>query len=332
MPNFVNIVKAYKANGLTCIPVDENKQPLVNWAFYQEKPMSDKEIEKYFSDTFGFAVLTGGKGGLELLDIDSKYFLDPDMYEKFKKSIPNNILKKLWVQTSMNGGYHFIYKCSVVEPNQKLAMRPTTREERHAVYMEAYEAGEDMDTVINSAKQHKSVVLFETRGGTSSKCGGYFLCAPTKGYKKIYGKLHEITPEEREIILESARSFNSYIELKKDYKLARINHDHKANDSVSPFEKFNEEGDGLKLLIEHGWKPVNEKALNSGKDVRLKRPGVVHSKSSGLYDRDSKLFNCFSTSTSFEANKAYTPANLFIELECNGDTQLAYQKLKEMGY
>lgn len=330
MGNFVNIVKIYKKNGLTCIPVDENKQPLVNWAFYQEKPMSDSEIEKRFSDVFGFAVLTGGKGKLELIDIDAKYFLDPHMYENFKKSIPREILQKLWVQTSMNAGIHFIYKCKVVEPNQKLAMRPTTREEKHAVYVEGYEAGEDMETLINSVKQHKSLVLFETRGGTADKSGGYFLCAPTPGYKKVFGTLQEITPEEREIILEAARSFNSYIEVKKDYKLAKYNNTLSKDDN--PFEGFNEKGDALTLLLNHGWKPLNERALNSGKDVRLRRPGVVHSKSSGLFDKDSKIFNCFSTSTAFEPNKAYTPANIFIELECNGDTQLAYQKLKELGY
>lgn len=328
---FVDIVKMYKEHGLTCIPVDKNKQPAIgSWAAFQDKPMSDSDIDKHFKDAYGFAVLTGGKGSLELLDIDAKYFLDPDMYENFKKAVPNSILKKLWVQTSMNGGYHFIYRCSVVEPNQKLAMRPTTREEKHAAYMEAFEGGEEIDTALKSALQHKSLVLFETRGGTSDKSGGYFLCAPTPGYKKIFGKLQTLTPEEREVLLEIARSFNTYVELKKDYKLATYKN--KLNAEDNPFENFNERGDALQLLLEHGWKPANEKTFNKGKDARLKRPGSTHSKSSGLYDRDSKLFNCFSTSTSFECNKAYTPANVFIELECNGDTQIAYQKLKEMGY
>jgi len=330
MPNFVNIVKLYRQNELTCIPVDENKQPLVNWTVYQDKLMTDAEIEKYFSNVFGFAVLTGGKGSLELLDIDAKYFTDPDMYENFKKAVPNSILKKMWVQSSMNGGYHFIYKCSVVEPNQKLAMRPTTREEKHEAYLKEYNNGEDIDVALKSAVQYKSLVLFETRGGTPDRSGGYFLCAPTKGYKKIYGKLNELTPEERETLLEIARSFNTFIEVKKDYKLARYNNDLPKGDN--PFENFNERGDALQLLLDQGWKPANVRTFNKGKDARLKRPGSPDSKSSGLYDRDSKLFNCFSTSTSFECNKAYTPANVFIEIECNGDTQLAYQKLKEMGY
>lgn len=330
MPNFVNLIKKYKENGLTCIPVDENKQPLVNWAVFQSRVMSDTEIEKYFNDVFGFAVLTGGKGNLELLDIDAKYFTDPNMYEDFKKSVPKSILKKMWVQTSMSGGYHFIYKCSVIEPNQKLATRPTTREEKHAVYIKLFEEGEDIDIALKSALQHKNLVTFETRGGTRDRAGGYFLAAPTKGYKKIYGVLQEISPEEREILLETARSFNKYVEVKKDYKLAKYNNT--LSEEENPFTKFNLQADGLKLLLDNGWRTSNEKYLNSNKDVRLIRPGVVHSKSSGLYDRDSKLFNCFSTSTCFEPNKAYTPANLFIELECNGDTSLAYQKLREMGY
>lgn len=330
MSNYVEIVKTYRNNGLTCIPVDENKQPLINWAPFQNSMMTDADITKHFSDTYGFAVLTGGKGGLELLDIDAKYFLDPDMYKEFKRAVPNEILSKLWVQTSMNGGFHFIYKCKVIEPNQKLAMRPTTREEKHEAYMESYLSGENIDTALKSAIQHKSLVLFETRGGTPEKAGGYFLCAPTPGYKRVYGKLQEITPEEREILLETARSFNTYVETKKDYKLAQFNSKLPAGEN--PFKNFDERGNSLQILLDNGWRPVNQKMLTSGKDVRLIRPGVVHSKSSGLYDKDTKMFNCFSTSTSFEPNKAYSPASVFIEIECNGDTQIAYQKLKEMGY
>lgn len=327
MPNFVSRVKQYKEHGLTCIPVDENKQPLVNWAAFQGRVMSDSEIDKHFSEVFGFAVLTGGKGGLELLDIDAKYFTDPQMYENFKKAVPNSILKKLWVQTSMNGGYHFIYRCKVVEPNQKLAMRPTTREEKHAAYMEAFESGEDIDVALKTALNHKSLVTFETRGGDETKSGGYFLCAPTKGYRKIYGKLQELTPEERNILLDTARSFNQYFEKKKDYKLAKLSSDFKEGDN--PFENFNNKADGVQLLLDNGWKIVGK---STGKDVRVKRPGHTTSKSSGVFDRDSRVFNCYSTSAGFESGTGYTLANIFIQLECEGDTQLAYRKLKELGY
>lgn len=331
--NFVNIVKKYRENGLTCIPVDEKKQPLINWAAFQDRSMTDAEIEKHFSNVYGFAVLTGGKGSLELLDIDAKYFLDAGMYEAFKRSVPNSILQKLWVQTSMNGGYHFIYRCKVVEPNQKLAMRPTTREEKHATYIEEFEKGVDIDVALKTALNHKSLVTFETRGGTPEKSGGYFLCAPTPGYKKIFGKLQEISHEERNILLETARSFNQYFEKKKDYKLAKLSSDLKEGEN--PFENFNNKADGVQLLLDNGWTIVGK---SSGKDVRFKRPGNSASKSSGLFDRDSNIFNCYSTSAglesgdNFKSGTGYTLANIFIQLECEGDTQLAYRKLKELGY
>jgi hypothetical protein len=51
-----------------------------------------------------------------------------------------------------------------------------------------------------------------------------------------------------------------------------------------------------------------------------------------LFDRETRIFNCFSTSTSFDVNRGYTASDIFIDLECDGDTSVAFRKMVEMGF
>jgi len=44
------------------------------------------------------------------------------------------------------------------------------------------------------------------------------------------------------------------------------------------------------------------------------------------------VFNCFSTSTSFDVGRGYSPTDVFVELECEGDLSLAFRKLIADGY
>jgi hypothetical protein len=113
------------------------------------------------------------------------------------------------------------------------------------------------------------------------------------------------------------------MEPSKNYKLTKY-----ADRDVNPFENYNERGDSLGLLIDNGWEIVSE----NGHNVRMRRPGSPDSKSSALFDKDTRIFNVFSTSTVFEPNVGYTPVNVFIKIECDDDTQLAYEKLVEQGF
>jgi hypothetical protein len=99
--------------------------------------------------------------------------------------------------------------------------------------------------------------------------------------------------------------------------------------ATSPFEDFNQRFDVVSYLIQNGWEEI--KTLGT-KSVRLKRAGSPKSKSSALFDRETRIFNCFSTSTSFDVNRGYTASDIFIELECDGDTSMAFKKMVEMGF
>lgn len=323
--DYRKIIKAYKKNGISCLPVDSNKQPLVSWTKFQSRLPEDWEIDKYFADCWGFGVLTGGKGEIETLDIDSKYDLTGNLVENFKKAIPKSILKKLLVQTTKNKGWHFIYRWKGHEGNQKLANRPTTDDEKKETYEECLKAGKPIDECFRAGLNDKVRVILETRGSRNeTTCGGYYVSYPSPDYTHVYGKLQYLEVEERNQLIEIARSFNTYHPEAKSYEAVKVGN----NLGNSVWEDANNRLDALSLLLEHGWEIVEHK----GKDYRLKRPGSTHSNSSALFDADTNLLFVFTSSTVFRANEGYNPSAVFTELVCDGNVKEAYKQLSLLGY
>lgn len=325
----IEIAKQYSHHGFSVIPVSPTtKNPTIgDWIKFQTRPMTDIECEKYFKGATGIALLCGGKKRVFALDFDTKYDLSGDLWERYKEMIPVEILKKLMCQKTQSGGYHLLAMIpeSRIRGNEKLASRYTTAYEKHQTYLDSYRAPKTRDKALKVASNDKYRVLVETRGGTPTACGGYVLMAPTKGYEFVYGKIQEITEEEYDILVEAAKSLNEIAEVKKDLRTEAYKNDWKVN----PFDHYNEEGEVVDLLVENGWDIVGN---TRGRSIRLRRPGQTHSKSSALFDTETRVFNCFSSSTMFECDKGYTASSLFIELECDGDTSEAYKKLIEKGY
>jgi hypothetical protein len=61
MPDFREEAKKYIEAGYSVIPVNERKNPSIpKWGLYQIRVMTDNEIDKYFANCFGIALLCGG--------------------------------------------------------------------------------------------------------------------------------------------------------------------------------------------------------------------------------------------------------------------------------
>lgn len=324
MQNLIDIAKQYSNAGYSVIPVTSEKIPaLRDWSQFQTRPMTDNECERYFRSTWGLGLLCGGTKKISALDADLKYDLSGDIFERFKNSLPKELLEKLYVQKTKNNGYHLLFSCNKVEPNQKLASRYTTPYEKHATYMEAFQNPQTRDKALKIATNDKERVIFETRGGTDKASGGYVVMPPSPGYEFIYGRINHISVEEYDLILETARSFNDVIEQRKDIRLEKYK-----EWKISPFDDYNTRGDVLSVLLDSGWEIVG----NGKKSIRLKRAGNPKSGSSALFDTETRIFNCFSTSTSFDVGRGYSPTDVFVELETDGDLSAAFKKLVEMGY
>lgn len=309
---------------LQFMPVLENKKPIeVGW---QNTP------KKYNLKNCKAVGLVCGKlsanengAGLEVIDIDCKYDLTGKLFDNYKRLINEankTLLKKLVVQSTKGGGFHFIYRCSVIEGNLKLAQRAISEAERKVEFdILKKELPNEKDEVLLK-RISKVKVLLETRGE-----GGYVVCFPSKGYELIYGDFYgikEITPDERETLFCIARQFN---EIEEEYQPKK----HTASVKVkgtSPFEDYNERGDVVALLQKHGWTPVK----NQGQKVLFKRPGQTSSSHSGNYDYQRKWFSVFTTSSEFEPMRSYLPYAVYAVLECNKDFTKASQMLYDEGY
>jgi hypothetical protein len=161
------------------------------------------------------------------------------------------------------------------------------------------------------------VTLIETRGE-----GGLFLCAPTLGYSLEQGSLTEIpvlTPQEREILLETAWSLNEYL------PTADVPADSQFVPENRPGDDFNNRGDIRALLIKHGWTLV-KKAENE----LWRRPGKANGWSASLKDKSFYVFS--GNAAPLEPNRAYSPFAVYAWLEFGGDFEMAARMLRQQGY
>lgn len=320
----IEIVKIFLENGFSVLPVTDRKLPIGNWKAYQSRQMNETELLGFNqSNATGIAIAAGRvSGGLEIIDIDSKYDLTGNLYDDYMNEIPKSLREKLVIQKTANNGYHLIYRCQVVEGNQKLAQRYVTEQEQKSEIVKLREKniGRTEDELKKSVSKVRD--LLETRGE-----GGYFLVQPSIGYKIIQGKLSyvaTISEQERDTLLEIARSFNEVV--KEQYKPIEVKKSEQYY-HISPFEDYNQKCDVPQLLEQHGWKI----ARVTGAKYLMQRP-ATENKWSAEYDRDKNWFTVFSSSTEFEMLKAYKPYAVWATLNNVSDWSEANTKLIQMGF
>lgn len=292
-------IKKPDYQGLSLIPIqDGTKKPTVKW---KESQTEAKHYEGY-DYASAWAVVTGRvSGNAECIDIDLKV-LDDDIikettWEEYKALIDNQmpeLFAKITIQQTTNKGYHLFYRC----PDGQI----------------------DGNHIL--AKTELNLTLFETRGE-----GGYVLVAPSNGYQVIQGDLNDIqniSIEERQCLLDTAKKFNAYIEEQKVEVIERI------SNPDSPWSHYNQKGDPIPVLEKHGWKVVDRQGVK----ICLERPGKNEHTQSATWNNDGeRWFYVFSSNAHpFEQNKAYRASQVFAMLECNNDWSLTATRLKALGY
>jgi len=293
----------YLQLGINTIAVNENKQAIFPWKVYQEEMIKEEELARQMADNRakGVAIICGAvSGNLEVIDIDTKYETY-DLWEAIQSAIPQELYNKLHIVKTRSNGKHLIYKCEVIEKNQKLAQRLPTLEE------------------AKNNPSIKSYCIIETRGE-----GGYVVAPPSQGYEIQQDGIHVISLDEREVLFEIMRSFNEIFEeaiieahqrpSTKDY-------------GVSPFDDYNRRGDVVELLGRNGWRVVKE---NSDR-IYFLRPGS-EAEHSGSWNKELGLFSVFSVNTPFTVQKGYKLSAIKAIMECGGDFKLAARQLLDEGY
>lgn len=315
----IDVVKMYLSNNYSVIPVNAQKNPTIAWGQYMLKPMDIEYAKSVFKDAYGIALIMGGKKSLTAIDVDLKYDISGSLWDRLKKEIGKDLLKKMWVNKTVSGGFHLVFSCVKSEGNMKLASRSTTDEEKINTFNLEISKGSSAETALRAGLSDTSRVLIETRG-----VGGFIVVPPTPGYECVYGKIQEITPEEYTELIEICYSFNEYIKPVKNYAVAKLERD-KGKDV---FASFNKSADVVKMLEDFGWSQVGQ----DGTRIRMRRPGNVASKDSGWFDIEKRIFWVFSTSTSFKENEGYSAVDVLLQLKYDGDNSKlneVYKELKE---
>ncbi len=285
--------------GLSIIPVSTNKIPFKPWAEYQTKIAETSIWHSHYLKEGTVGIITGKiSGNLECIDIDLKNDPQKSIITELNDLIPEELLSRLVVQSTPNGGLHYIYRCpdAIIEKNLKLALH-----------------------------SDKAVIL-ETRGE-----GGYF-CTSKVNNEIMHGTFNletldvdipVITAKERDLLLDTARSLTRYF--------PTGNTKSKNNKSYAYSEPaindFNNKYDIIELFTKHSWSIVNE----DKEKYYLLREGSSASHS-GYYFKETKTFFCFSTSTEFKTEKPYNHFQILQILEGKDDYKTTMRLLPALGF
>lgn len=316
-------VEQYLLDELSIIPVrdrdDENgyaKSPIGKWTYNQKNRFNKQELWDRLEKTGTSAVgIVCGKvsGNLEVIDVDSKYYpgIDATLFKDIQSFYPD-IFATLRIHKTPSGGFHILYRISGGEPegNQKLAGRIPTE----------FEVQEDKRKNPTKKRDLKEINFLETRGE-----GGQIVAPPSMGYS-VYQDLPipVITWEQRCSLIELCKTYNQLVKEERIYKPTQ--HDDKVY-NVNPFEDYNARVDAVDLAIEVGFRRERE----NSHFVWFTRPGK--SKGTSIsWNKDKKVFFCFTSSTELEVNTGYRPSSLLSIYQHNGDRKRTYKWLVENGY
>lgn len=238
-------------------------------------------------------------GNLEVIDIDVKHWpgIDTMFLAEFKDLFPV-LYDKMRIHQSRSGGKHLLYRCEtpIGEGNRKLACQ--------------------VDETTGKPKE----AGIETRGE-----GGLIMAPPAPGYIVIQDRpIPVITRGERDAIIALAHLFDQRIKREKPPQSKSYDEMYDEN----PFEHFNKSSAARDILVNHGWKLFNETRTL----IYFQHPEKTHKGNSATFIKEKNLYHIWTTSTEFEGDKNYSPANLLCILDFKGDWKALYRHLIANGY
>ena len=287
--------------GISVVPprTDGTKAPLGSWRTFQTRLPYLQELDAWYrdDDNPGIGVVCGSvSGNLECLDFDRRPAYD-QYVERARETGLSELVDRIeqgYLERSPRG-YHWLWRCAEISGNTKLA------------------------------QNEKQEVLIETRGE-----GGYVIVAPSNGsihpsgepYELLNGSMdaiESITPEERELLLDLARSFDSFARRP----------DLRPSDAESrPGDHFAAETAWSELLEPAGWRKMG------GRDgiTNWQRPGKTIGISATTNFGGADLLHVFTSSTDFQPDTSYSKFAAYAVLHHPGDFSLAASALRATGF
>lgn len=311
-------------SGLSIIPVRDKdeisedgklyakKTAYYKWKKYQTEIITKDELWRQMEqrNTSAIAIICGSiSGNLEVIDIDTKYKSDAaiNLFNAIKE-FDIELYSLLRIHKTPSGGYHILYRINTdlieLPGNCKLAGRLPTEQE------------------LKDNPKAKPVNFLETRAN-----GGYILAPPSFDYS-IYKEcpVPVISWQQREDLINISKTFDRIIKSVKPVYIPTEKH--QSYYDKNPWDDFNLRCDPIELLTRYGWSFDNTK---NSRNIYFTRPG----KNNGIsmsFALDIRKFYCFTVSTEFEPDTAYSPIDIILKLGFNDDKKLLYNYLVDNGF
>lgn len=325
--DIAGIAKEYLGRGFSVIPsgldsTGKRRPSLSTWVEYQQRRMTEAEIEKNFaspqirsiSEVSGITLVCGKvSDGLEVIDVDVKN--DPtrsedhpegtlwaEFWELIREHLPERAGEFVIVETKSKGR-HILYRFAEPERGRDLASRPA----------------------MDGEKGPRPMIELKAEGWSIPT-------PPTPGYtlrQGSYDALPVLTQEERSILLGLAESFDRLpSEPEKTYTSTPVTQ--RRSNSVgmsSPFEAYNSSDDFVRLLERDGWTYLYSRRgkkyfLRPGKTGRGDAP-------SANFDEVSRRFHVFSSGGLLGAGSQdnFSPSDIFAIIEAGLDPETQKSEL-----
>jgi hypothetical protein len=302
--------KSYRDSELSPIPVCGKRPMIRGWASRKGLPV-DQEIGSWADlrtedgaamDGLGLVCGKASKG-LICIDIDVKNDPTDTMAKEFfdlvKEMGGTAIVDSCIGQKTPSGGFHLVFRCEEIKDGNQVLAR--------------------------SDETGKPVI--ETRGE-----GGQFVVYPSPGYSLFNGRLEDvknITLRDAETLFAAARAIDRTTPV--NYVEAAPPTSFKAAGELTPLDDFNARAtvEDMQAEIEAaGFVRVRQR----GENIHYRRPGKTGRDTSATLHVQKKRFYIFSSSTQFEAGKAYSPAALHCVLHNHGNWSETARALRKAGF
>jgi len=269
--------------GISVIPVksDGSKLPKIKWKEFQDRLMTEKEVDFYFKDCGGVIAITGSISKLLCIDFDlDKQRSTDDFWAIFMSRVPEDMKKRMLINKTRSGGFHIWLLTDYEDKSRKIAHRPLSIPELYERYEKLLENGANEDTASLILLKKPVECVIETRSKGSY---GVFV---HHQYSRFYGQsLNWFSKSEVEYLLDVAYSLDYNYRKPKAYE-----GDETSYKLINKYNEDAEASDVLKLVEESGLFTLHD--IDNNGNYRLARVGSSSLFSAYIYG-DSGILHIF---------------------------------------
>tara|TARA_B110000014_G_scaffold214564_1_gene167816 strand:+ start:610 stop:2886 length:2277 start_codon:yes stop_codon:yes gene_type:complete len=309
----IELNKCFKLldDGFSLITVGDNKIPNYSWKKCQSEQISKENFEKQYNYKGGIRKGNGdemeatknvgivtGFDYLEVIDVDLKVFSTAKEQKDF------------WEE------YLSLLKDNIFDFDDKFVVYKTKKNGYHILYKSKRAVG---NKKIASLKGHTEAVI-ESRG-----IGGYVFLYDGKNQSEMtYKDVQFISDEDREILWSCSKTYD-YVEL-VEIEIPKKTKKEYSTDGLKAWDDYNDKTNIMDLISDQFT------IVRNLKDKYLIRRNGATSPHSGYIFKDSGVMFLYSSGTTFEAEKAYTPFTVYAHLRHQDNLSSAASDLYQQGY